>query len=259
MEFLALDMPGHGFSTAVPSGLYYFHTDYMILLRRLQKYFGWSQMSLMGHSMGGMTVYYYSATYPSDVDMLICIEGFRPLMINDLLNKRPVSIDNFLKYDSLRNLDEKKRPSYPLDELRKMWYEGARKSIDLDKCDYILKRNIAVSPDDPNKFYLTIDPRLKAGTLLNYPQDEVLAATKRLKMPTVLIKASEIIYTQDLKLLQEVIDVMVANNPKYEEHVVEGTHHVHLNSPERLQGIITNFLTKYYQEEENSYAIRQAN
>lgn len=210
----------------------------------------------MGHSMGGMTVYYYGTTYPKEVDMLICIEGFRPLMINNLLEKRPIAIDNFLKYDLLRDLDESKRPSYPMDVMEKMWYEGARKSIDVDKCHYILKRNVAVSPDDPNKFCLTLDPRLKVGTLLNYPQDEVLGAAQRLKMPTVLIKASEIIYTQDLKKLKEVIDIMVANNPKFEEHVVEGKHHVHLNNPERLQEILTNFLNKYYKKEVNNYAIR---
>lgn len=256
---MALDLPGHGLSTAIPNGVYYYHMDCIILLRRLQKYFGWPQISLMGHSLGGISVFTYSTVYPNDVDLLICLDGFRPLVIQNILGKRPVNIDNFLKYDMLRNLDIKKRPSYPMDVLEKMWHEGAKKSIDLDKCHYILKRNTAVSPDDPNKFCLTLDPRVKVGSLINYPQDEILEAAEKLTMPTVLIRASEMTYFQELKLVYEVTDIMVKNNPKYEQYIVEGRHHVHLNSPELLQNILVEFLNKYYQEDENKFVVKQAN
>lgn len=233
--------------------------DCVILVRRLQKYFGWPQISLLGHSMGAMTSFMFATTFPKDVDLLICIDGFRPLIIKNLLEKRPVNIDNFLKYDAVRNFDAKRRPSYPMDVMEKMWHEGSRKSIDLDKCKYILKRNVAQAHDDPQKYYLTLDPRLKVGPLANYPQDEVLESVKGLQMPVLLIRANQKIYFQDMQKFEEVADMMKAVNPKYETHTVDGTHHVHLNNPERVQPYISEFLNKYYQAEQNTFAVRQAN
>lgn len=251
-------MPGHGLSSHIPDGVYYYHPDTIIMLRRLQKYFDWSQMSLMGHSLGAMSNFMFASTFPKDVDMFICVDGFRPAITKNVLEKRSVNIDNFLKYDRLRKLEGKLRPSYPMDVMEKMWHEGSRKSIDLDKCHYILKRNTAVAPDDPNKYYLTLDPRLKVGSLLNYPQDEMLEGAKRLTMPAMLIRASEKIYFQDWKPHQEVIDLLKTINPKFEEYVVQGTHHLQLNNPERVQGIISDFLNKYYQSEQIDCAAKQA-
>lgn len=259
MEFLAIDMPGHGFSSPFASGTNYTHMDGVILLRRLQKYFGWSQMSLMGHSFGGMITFTFSTTFPKDVDLLVCIDGLRPLIFRSILDKRPVNIDMFLKYDALRNFDSKRRPSYPMDVMEKNWHEGSRKSIDLDKCHYILKRNLAAAHDDPNKYYLTLDPRLKVGSFINYPQDEVLEATERLTMPLALFRANQKVFFQDPRIFEEVVNVIRKVNPKYEEYLIEGTHHVHLNNPERIQSALTEFLNKYYQGDENSFAVKQAN
>lgn len=207
-------------------------------------------MSLMSHSLGAITSFMFSTTFPQDVDLLICIDGFRPLEVQDIVKKRPVHIDNFLKYDMLRNYNDKKRPSFSMDVMEQMWHEGSRKSVDLDKCSYILKRNLAPSNDDPNTFYLTLDPRLKVGTILNFPQEEIVEATKLLKMPILTTKATRTISYSAPHLLEEVRQIMAEYNPKSEHHEVEGTHHVHLNNPERLQGIISEFLNKYYRADE---------
>lgn len=254
-----MDLPGHGLSSPIPNGITYYHMDGVILLRRLQKYFGWPQVSLLGHSLGGITSFMFTTIFPKDVDLLICIDGFRQLIIKNIIKKRPVNIDNFLKYDAVRNFDSKRRPSYTMDVLEKMWHEGSKKSIDLDKCHYILKRNLAVSHDDPNKYYLTLDPRLKVGPLFNQPQDEVLESVKELKMPLLLILASKDIYFQDKRQFEEVAEMIKTVNPKYEKYTVEGTHHLHLNNPERVQNYISEFLNKYYHGEENSFSIKQAN
>lgn len=80
MSFLAIDFPGHGLSSRIPSGLYCLYMDYIILVQYLYKYFQWSKISLMGHSMGGITSFVYTMLYPNNVDFLVCIDGAKPMI-----------------------------------------------------------------------------------------------------------------------------------------------------------------------------------
>lgn len=245
MEFLTIDFPGHGYSSPIPNGLYYYSMDGVILIRKIQKYFGWPQVPLMGHSLGAMTSFLYSATYPQDVEFLIAFDGFKPIESKNIVQKRSQSIDNFIKY-SLLNKSEP--PSYPMDVLVKMWHEGSRKSVALDKCEYLLKRNSAPSKVQTDKYYLTRDPRLKTCSLYNISQQEAVESASRLTMPVLALKASEMPYPGNKQDYVDVFDAVKNNSSDFRLYMIDGTHHVHLNNPERVQGIVTDFLNKYYVE-----------
>ncbi|CAG9101983.1 unnamed protein product [Plutella xylostella] len=60
--------PGHGLSSHYPTGMhYYIFWDGVSLLRRIVKHFGWSKVTLMGHSLGGALSFMYAASFPDDV------------------------------------------------------------------------------------------------------------------------------------------------------------------------------------------------
>lgn len=199
----------------------------------------------MGHSLGAMTSFIYSATYPEDVEFLIAFDGFKPFEMPGMVKRRAQAIDSFLKYNSLNQLEP---PSYPLDVLVNMWHEGSRKSVALDKCKYLLKRNTAPSTVDPDKYYLTRDSRLKTCALYNIPQEEAVESGRRLTMPVLAIKASDMPYVGKKEDFMEVFDVVKDTSSDFRFHIIEGSHHVHLNHPERVQGIVTEFLNKHYIE-----------
>lgn len=52
-SYLAIDLPGHGFSSHLPKGCFYHIADYIAILDGIRSKFKWEKLSLLGHSMGG--------------------------------------------------------------------------------------------------------------------------------------------------------------------------------------------------------------
>ncbi|KAF2883505.1 hypothetical protein ILUMI_22678 [Ignelater luminosus] len=246
--YLAIDLPGHGLSSQLPPGVFYHRIDNVVLLKRIVDYFNWSKVSLLGHSMGAIMNYQYTLLYPDTVDFLICIDGLKPLVHEDKRIERMVKIiQNFIKYDYLNSL-KKEPPAYAFEMLEKMLHEGTMKSIALDSCKYILKRNTAPSTKEPGKYYFTRDGRLKVSLesdLLGWAQKDIVDSAHRITCPLFASKASHSPFFENKQNLLEVIEVIKKSNKNFEIHNVEGTHHVHLNHPERLDSLISTFIKKY--------------
>lgn len=233
--------------------------DGAILIRRLQKYFDWPRLTLMGHSLGAIMCFMFTTTYPEDVEFFVALDGFKPIATKDIVNKRAQTIDNFIKYNYLRQLGNTEPPSYSMDVLAKMWHEGSRKSVALDKCEYLLKRNTAPSKIEPGKYYLTRDPRIKLGPLYNISQKEAIESARRLTMPVLAVKTSEMMYPGNKQDYIDVFNVTKESSSDFQFYNVEGPHHIHLNNPERIQNILSDFLNKYYVENTIVNDLKQIN
>lgn len=54
VAIFSIDLPGHGRSSHFPKGIhYYIYWDYIPVIRRIIKHFGWQMVTILGHSMGG--------------------------------------------------------------------------------------------------------------------------------------------------------------------------------------------------------------
>ncbi len=73
-RILALDIPGHGFSSHNPAGFPYHFADGLTMVRRVAAHFGLSRFSLMGHSMGGGMSTIFAATHPEMVEKLVVFD-----------------------------------------------------------------------------------------------------------------------------------------------------------------------------------------
>ncbi|KAF2883503.1 hypothetical protein ILUMI_22676 [Ignelater luminosus] len=246
--YLAIDLPGHGFSSQLPPGVFYNKIDNVTLLKRIVDYFNWSKVSLLGHSMGAIMNYQYTLLYPNEVDFLICLDALKPLVYEDKKIESMVEmIENFIKYDHLNSL-KKDPPTYSFEVLEKMLHKGITQSIALDSCKYILKRNIALSTKEPGKYYFTRDMRLKtslSSDLLGWCQKDIVDSAHKIRCPLLYIKASHSPFYENKQNTLDVVKVIKKMNENFEMHIVEGTHHVHLNNPERLVNLINNFIKKY--------------
>lgn len=242
---LAIDLPGHGLSSQLPPGMHYHGVDTVTLVRRIKQYFGWPTVSLMGHSMGAISSYMYTVCFPDQVDLLICLDALIPvgrgvLDIESLVG----TLNNFLKYDEL-NSQAEEPPAYTTDELAQKLYGGTNKSISLNSCKYILERNIRAARNDTGKFYFSRDSRLKAGEVMVWPPEFTLRNSHRVKCPLILIKARQSPLLTKTEHFDRVLTEIRKNNGHVHFHTVEGSHHVHLNNPEKIQHLINEFLKKY--------------
>ncbi|KAI8115662.1 putative serine hydrolase [Lucilia cuprina] len=245
MSFLALDMPGHGHSSWLPMGMHYHSLDYVILIRRIMEEFKWDKISLMGHSMSSINSFVFTALLPDKVDMLIGLDVLKPLTrsANKIIDNYAERIDGSLKVER-RIRDKTEPPCYEWDQLVERLHMGTDKSVDLETCKFLLQRNTKPSEHEPHKYYFSRDSRLKTSLFYAFSQDVPVQMAKRINCPHLFIKALQGPYYEKKEYYDQVLSIL-KHNPKFEYHEVDGTHHVHLNEPEKVAKIINSFLHKY--------------
>ncbi|KAF5283167.1 hypothetical protein FQR65_LT02679 [Abscondita terminalis] len=243
--YLAVDFPGHGLSSRLPLGVSYHWIDYAIAIRRITKYFNWPKVSVLGHSLGGVAGYYYEIIYPGEVEFLITIDSIHPIVGDLNLMSNGKDIDTIIKYDSLL-AQGKEGPTYTKQELIEKLHCDSYKSIDREMCEYVLKRNIQESSVTPNKFFFTRDIRTRLVPLLNVNRKEITQTVDRLLCPILYLQAStKIAQFAPLTNVQEVSELLKKVKTNFEMYIVDGTHHIHLNHPEKLEQYINEFINKY--------------
>lgn len=244
--YLAIDFPGHGLSSRVPDGMFYNNFESIPLLKYIKKIYKWDKISILAHSMGAVISYVYVGFYPDDVDMYIAIDSLKVIVreTTEYIESMPDQINSFLLADE-RNRNNSEPPSYPYEICVEKLIEGTYNSIDRDSAPYLLNRNISKSESHPDHYYFTRDNRLKSILFTQTTHEMNMELAKRIKCGHMHIRAKGSRIVGSKEEYFEVVDYLQKNNPKFEYHVVDGTHHVHLTAPEVVKGIMSDFINKY--------------
>lgn len=225
------------------SGSQYYGWDLPKYILALKDHFNWDKVSLLGHSMGSIAAMRFACTFPDDVDFYVGVDIliYDDYDLNFVVDKYPTIIRKCLTAQSRLDIEP---PSYPMEELYQKWHIGTRKSVALEKVKYLAQRGIKPSKQDPNKYYFSRDSRLKY-TLFN-PEDKkfVEALIRRLKCPTLFIKAIDSPYATDAFAV-EMREIVEQSNPDFESQFIHGTHHLHLNDPDKVAPLILDFYKQY--------------
>ncbi|XP_013182101.1 PREDICTED: probable serine hydrolase [Papilio xuthus] len=240
---LAVDFPGHGFSSWFPPGMVYYPWEFARLILYIKQYYKWDKISLLCHSMGSIAGLRFASLFPDDVTFYIAIDSLiaDDYDLNAVVDKYPTTM---LKMQKAHSRLEDEPPSYTIDEMIKIWHKGTRQSVALDSVKYLITRGAKPSTTDPNKFYFSRDSRLKH--ILFTPEDKrfVEALVKRLTCPTLYVKGLDSPFASD-DFSVEMRELIKKINPKFDCHMVPGTHHLHLNEPEKVANLILPFYEKY--------------
>ncbi|XP_055688632.1 probable serine hydrolase isoform X1 [Lutzomyia longipalpis] len=245
-SYLALDLPGHGYSSRLPHGIFYSWLDISLCLRLLADQEKWDKISLLGHSMSSLIGFSYSSTFPDKVDLMIGIDALKP-HVRPAEKYAPMierGFEAFLKANQ-QNEEGSEPPSYTYDDILERLHKGTNGSVTKEACPYLLKRAIAKSKDDPEKYFYTRDNRLKGFNFVTLSQEIAIEMTKRIKCPYMFVKCTNSVYYEDKKYVDEIIEVFRENNPNFEYHTIQGKHHAHLNEPHKFTDILTAFIRKH--------------
>ncbi|KAF5299411.1 hypothetical protein FQA39_LY11557 [Lamprigera yunnana] len=239
ISILAIDLPGHGFSTHYSKGQYYYlFWDGVICLRRIVKYFNWTKITIMGHSLGGGIGFLYAAVFPDEVHKYIALDIPAPPTKNHKL-KLGETIDRFLKYE---NLDPSQNSKGDYEEMLGTVEDAYKDNLTRTSCEIMLKRGLQPVEKNGSLFTFTRDVRLKVAALSLFSLDQVYDYASRITCEVLNIKANSGIFPNEDEYYDSVIDKMKASASKVEYHQVPGTHHVHLNYPDVVSEIIINFI-----------------
>lgn len=246
-SFLAIDLQGHGLSDHHPQGFQYHMIDIVNTIEMIRREFKWEKVMIMAHSMGSVASYNYSGLFPDRVKFVIGIDALKSHIRSHHFGNylhRNIEKGIELEYKTIGKRDVEP-PSYNIENMIDMWVSGTNGSVTRECCKYILKRNAIESKIDPGMYYFSRDARVKFSHYTYVPQETSVEFAKRIKVPYLFIKAKGSKYFEDKKYLHEVIDMLKANNPHFEWHLVDGTHHLHLTTPENISQRIVEFFNKH--------------
>lgn len=236
---LCIDLPGHGKSSHYPAGMqYYLFWDGIALIRRIVKHFNWTQITLLGHSLGGALSFMYAASFPDDVDRFISIDIAGPTTRDHIKSAARTgdAIDRLLKYETL---PMSKMPCYGYDEMIDIVTAAYEGSVDRESAKVLMRRGMA---EMSNGYHFARDLRLKVSLLAMFTQEQVLGYAAQIRARVLNIRARPGMKFESEERYAEVVATMRANarDVVYEE--VDGTHHLHLVTPERIAPVIMEFL-----------------
>lgn len=249
MSFLAIDLPGHGLSSPYPPGLMYDQILMVSVIRILQREYKWKKVSIMGHSMGAILGFMFTSLFPEDVDMMIAIDGLKLFYTEpDKFVPLGKSIIKGLIQEIERNETKKTEPpSYFYDELVQKTYDGMLGAIDKEHAHHLLKRGVRKSELYPDKYYFVRDNRIKHLHFVTFQKEFCDELAKRIKAPYLFIAASQSAHINREKSSTsfEFLKTMGNTLPDFQLKGVDGKHHVHLNEPTKVSGIISEFILKH--------------
>ncbi|XP_034248595.1 probable serine hydrolase [Thrips palmi] len=253
---LALDLPGHGLSSRVPRGVAPADRGLLLTtLRRVQRALGLTTVSLVGHSLGDAVALIYAATYPTDVDMYVSLDTLVPA---------PADADAELKasgplVDELLDAEErmgKASNDVPRAQLLDDLLAGRGGSLNRHAAETLLRRGAEGSGAS---MQATVDPRVMRAPLL--PAALALACARSVRCPALAVlpqwrgpralSADEELrerFLADLRMASKTVTTVTVN----------GTHHVHLNSPEVVVPALNEFLDQHRQADAKDHSVQLA-
>jgi len=230
---LTYDQRGHGRSFQPPTG--YGANDFAGDLLEAINELNWSQIDLVGHSMGGRVALTFASLYP---------EKLKSLTIEDIgIEPRPANtskIESYITRVPTPFADRKSAKSYLfgpfIDSLT-----GASNAKDLANFFYA---NLTEKESGPDKT-LTVDWRFfKEGILETLKENQNVdrsALWAAIKVPLMLIRG-----VTSTDLTQSEFDRMIALNPQCKGVVVaDAGHWVHFDQPDVFFKHLNTFLKSF--------------
>ncbi|XP_044728930.1 probable serine hydrolase [Chrysoperla carnea] len=242
-SLLCLDLPGHGFSSHIPPGMYYYlNWDGVMLVRRIVKHYKWDKIRLMGHSLGGCISFLYAAVFPDEVSHFICIDIASPAVRSpeETVPKIGQLIDDFLLVEKNAHRTPKAGDYEKFVDLVHYAQHG---NCTKDAVRVLLKRGMRQTSTDPPHFLFYADVRLRSFGLGFMYMHESEELAKQIKCNVLNIKANTRTVSLNMEYYDRICDIIKENAAKFEIHNVDGAHHLHLNDPNSIIHIVSNFLS----------------
>jgi len=249
-RLLCLDYPGHGYSSPLPPGQIYHYLESIGCIRRVAEYMGWDKFGLLGHSMGAGMCSLFAATFPEYVEALIMLDLVKPSSrrVDEVVERTRNAVQSAL--DIEKKLKEKPEKVYKTEEealerlIASSVFMHGENAVTENSARTMLKRGLKIS-DCGTGYVFTRDLRHRIPSMYGMPGQFLEEFARNIKCPHLLIRASNSPDYDSPELVQKILEIY-SENPDFQTATVEGSHHVHLNSPELVAPHITNFVEKHF-------------
>lgn len=229
-DTVLLDLPGHGHSAHRQPGYDYAFVDWLHDVLDALDALGWAQAHLLGHSLGGAIASCLAATVPERVRRLALVEALGPL-----------AGDPHEAGERLRKAVQARRA------------RGEREPRLIDDVEVAVSARLAATPMPRAAARLIVernlravdggyvwrsDPRLTLPGAIRQPEDAVQSILRQITAPTFLITAepSPPYFTPMIR------DARRSCVAQIRVLTLAGGHHLHMEQPELVGGLVADFL-----------------
>jgi pimeloyl-ACP methyl ester carboxylesterase len=231
IKIIAIDSPGHGHSAHIEQGKAYHFIDGVFVIDDLIEHFKCSKINLLGHSMGGAIATIYAAVQSNRVNKLILIEALGP--VTSEVKETPIALNKAIS--QRRALKDKKKPVYTTfnDALN---VRAAVSEIEPELIKPLVERALT---NINGGYTWRADSRLRIPSTIRMSEEQLRCVITNITAETLLIEAkSGLLQAKNAKHIQERKPLL----KNLKTCLLEGGHHLHLESPTEIGQLIKKFL-----------------
>ncbi len=230
-QIIAIDWPGHGFSSHRSIDAHYHFIDWVYDLLQLFDANEWHNVEIIGHSMGGMIATAFAAAYPERVRSLTLIDsiGFVSTDAEDTTEQLRKGLESRLKGQTKKK------------HLHSSFESAVNARVNVSDLSYehaehIVKRGLVKVGA---KYSWRSDSRLRLTSPYRLTLEQAKQLIKDVNCPVNLIYGDK-----GLDLVHSGIKSFSPLFKHFELHKIAGGHHLHMENPEKVAEIIAQFLAK---------------
>ncbi|KAM9363674.1 serine hydrolase-like protein [Symphorus nematophorus] len=239
-RYVAVDLAGHGLSSHYSPGVFYSFPAYMMDMRRVVDGLQWTKFTIMGHSMGANIAAVFSALYPEMVDVLILLDsfGFFPIDPAELSKVMREGMDAMLQFE--KKTEDKERV-YTYEEAVKRLL-AANPTLSKQSVHILFERGLV---QVEGGFIFARDFRVNFRNIVRISLEQSLDMQSRIQASVLVILADKHFGatfpdSNEQKLFSTLLQGYRDRN--HTVVTVPGDHHVHLNNPEVVAPLVSDFL-----------------
>ncbi|XP_011300472.1 probable serine hydrolase [Fopius arisanus] len=241
LSILAVDAPGHGYSSWLPKGTMYTPLMYIQVIQRVKQHYKMDKIGLIAHSMGAMWCFSYAVFAPQDIKFVIALDYFKfpELPPEKFLSYFFEDWNRFFRLDQLTNPP----PRHSEAEAISRYIKATNNSLDEEMCRILFERGTTKHPDGTVSF--NRDPYVQCVFDPGLNNEQMVAMAKRLTCPYYVIKGESSRYKEKKELYFEVLKVLETTSSDFMFRTVPGTHHFHMKNTSHLADLINPFIQQH--------------
>jgi pimeloyl-ACP methyl ester carboxylesterase len=233
---IALDWPGHGFSSHRSADAHYHFIDYVYDLLLLWETNQWQKIDIVAHSMGGMISSAFSAAFPEKVKSLTLLDsiGFMSSDAQESTEHLRKGMLSRLKNNADITSSSKKKKVHP--SLKSAVNARVQVSdLSFEQAKLLVERGII---EEKNGFIWRSDSRLRNSSAYRITLGQAKQFIQDISIPVHLIYGDK-----GLSFVQSGLKEFAPLFSQFSSHKLPGGHHFHMENPEATSKQILEFIS----------------
>ena len=216
-DMIAIDWPGHGYSSHRSSDAHYHFIDYVYDLLLLFDNNQWDHVNIVAHSMGGMIASAFAAAFPERIRTLNLIDSIGFISADEQQSTKQLRVGMLSRLKC-----QSKRKTYHKSIDAAIQARMQVSDLNYDNAKLIIERGLE---SKTKGFTWRADPRLRNVSPYRLSFKQAIQYIKDIKTPTQLI------YGKDgIELIEKGLKHYAPLFKTFLSHELEGGHHLHMEN-----------------------------